>query len=253
MRFACIPGGAVGLLVGWGWCCWPLIAVGHFFIPSGELLLNAQTESLFLTGMAGRIEALRDRAVLSDANPTPRGVAIVAHPHPLFAGTMNNKVVQTLARALAQSGWDAYRFNFRGVGQSEGEHAGGIGEAQDFLRVVEQVAPTGPLALGGFSFGTFVVAQAVQSLHPGRDISSIILVGTAASRFAVPPIPEPLHERTLVVHGEQDETVEIGPVMDWARAQSLPVMVIPGAEHFFHGKQVMLKQLAMRHLRAGAV
>ena len=212
--------------------------------------MNAKTECLTLQGLAGPIEALFDAAQLSDGQSQALGVAIVAHPHPLFAGTMNNKVVQTLARALAQSGWNTYRFNIRGVGQSKGEHDHGIGEAQDMLRVIEQVAPTGKLALAGFSFGTFVTGQVVQTLHPAREIHSLIYAGTAASRFAVPAIPADLHNRTLVVHGEVDETVPLAPVMDWARAQDLPLTVLPGCEHFFHGKQILLKDLALRHLRA---
>lgn len=216
-----------------------------------EISLNAQTEHLFLQGLAGRIEALRDSAAANSPEyPGQRGTAIVAHPHPLFAGTMNNKVVQTLARALAQTGWNTWRFNFRGVGQSEGTYDNGIGEAQDLLRVIEQVAPSGPLALAGFSFGTYVIGQALQSLHPQRDIASIIYAGTAASRFAVPTVPAELHPRTLVIHGEQDDTVPLASVLDWAQAQTLPVLVIPATEHFFHGKQVLLKQLAIRHLRA---
>lgn len=112
-----------------------------------------------LTGMAGQIEALRDRPA-----GTPKGVAVIAHPHPLFGGTMDNKVVQTLARAFVQTGWEAIRFNFRGVGASEGVHDAGKGEAQDLLEVVRQVAPQGPLALAGFSFGAFVTTHAVAAL-----------------------------------------------------------------------------------------
>jgi alpha/beta superfamily hydrolase len=226
------------------------LAINHplFRLP-GDFPLNAQTEHCFLNGLAGRIEALHDRAV-PRSDGMVRGTAIVAHPHPLFAGTMNNKVVQTLARALAQDGWDTWRFNFRGVGQSEGVHDHGIGEAQDLLHVIEQVAPTGTLALAGFSFGTFVIGQAVQTLHPQRDIASLLYVGTAASRFAIPAIPEELHPRTLVIHGEDDDTVPLTCVQDWARPQTLPVLVVPQTEHFFHGRQILLKTLAARHLRS---
>ena len=117
--------------------------------------MNAHTERLTLQGAAGAIQALRDPAAVA-VGQAPRGVAIIAHPHPLFGGTMDNKVVQTLARAFVHCGWTAVRFNFRGVGQSAGEHDHGIGEAQDFLSVVQQVAPDGPIALAGFSFGAFV-------------------------------------------------------------------------------------------------
>lgn len=200
-----------------------------------------------LTGAAGAVEALRDAAQQPEGTAA-LGAAIIAHPHPLFAGTMNNKVVQTLARAMVATGWDSYRFNFRGVGSSEGVHDHGAGEAEDLLRVIEQVAPEGPLVLAGFSFGTYVISRVLAQLHAGRDIRAVVFVGTAASRFKVAPIPPVLHIRSLAIHGEQDDTVPIAPVLDWAREQSLPLMVIPGCEHFFHGKQVLLKQLVVRHM-----
>lgn len=211
--------------------------------------MNAQTEKLLLRGAAGAIEALRD---LPSADVAPAGVAVIAHPHPLFGGTMDNKVVQTLARACVACGWTAVRFNFRGVGASEGVHDEGRGEAQDFLRVVEQVAPDGPLAIAGFSFGAFVASHAIASLWAAREVRQIALVGTAASRFTVAPLPPEAHERSLVVHGESDDTVPLSAVMDWARPQSLPVTVIPGGGHFFHGQLPLLKSLVVRHLRAGA-
>ena len=207
--------------------------------------MNAQTLRLMLHGEAGVIEALRDEPA-----DTPRGVAIVAHPHPLFGGTMDNKVVQTLARAFVQCGWSVVRFNFRGVGASAGEHDAGAGEARDLLRVVEQVAPSGPLALAGFSFGSFVASHALAALWPQREVEKVVLVGTAAQRFSVAPLAAELHERALVVHGEHDDTVSLASVMDWARPQSLPVMVVPGGGHFFHGQLPLLKSLVVRHLRA---
>ena len=209
--------------------------------------MNSHTEKLSLTGAAGNIEALRDAA----AGPAqPRGVAVLAHPHPLFGGTMTNKVVQTLARAFVQTGWTAVRFNFRGVGASAGVHDGGRGELEDLLAVVEQTAPDGAIALAGFSFGAFVTSHAIARLWPGRDIQRIVLVGTAASRFDVAPLPPDLHERALIVHGEQDDTVPLASVMDWARPQLLPVTVVPGGEHFFHGQLGLLKSLVTRHLAA---
>ena len=207
--------------------------------------MNSNTEKLTFTGPAGAIEALRD-----EPDATPRGVAVIAHPHPLFGGTMDNKVVQTLARAFVQVGWTAVRFNFRGVGGTEGAYDEGRGELEDMLAVVSQVAPQGPLALAGFSFGSFVASQAIASLWPGRDIEKIALIGTAASRFSVATLPPESHERTLVVHGEQDDTVPLSAVMDWARPQTLPVTVIPGGGHFFHGQLPLLKNLVVRHLRA---
>ena len=212
--------------------------------------MNLHTQAFVLTGGAGAIEALRDDPHLP-AGAAPRGVAVIAHPHPLFGGAMNNKVVQTLARSFVQCGWSAVRFNFRGVGASAGEHDHGQGEAADMLAVVNQVAAAGvPLALAGFSFGAFVASQAVVSLWPQRPAEKIVLVGTAASRFAVPPLPPEAHDRTLVVHGEADDTVPLAAVMDWARPQMLPVTVVPGVEHFFHGQLTLLKHLVVRHLSA---
>ena len=213
--------------------------------------MNAKTERLTLQGGAGDIEAVRDSATLA-VGAAPHGVVVIAHPHPLFAGTMDNKVVQTLARAFVQCGWTAVRFNFRGVGASAGVHDAGQGELQDFLAVVEQVAPSGALALAGFSFGAFVTSHALAALWPLRPAEKVVLVGTAASRFDVAAIPPEAHLRTLVVHGEQDDTVPLTSVMDWARPQSLPVTVVPGVGHFFHGQLPLLKNLVVRHLQSGA-
>lgn len=206
--------------------------------------MNATTQSLTLHGLAGAIEARLDTPAAA-----PRGTAVLAHPHPLFGGTLTNKVVQTLARACVQCGWRALRFNFRGVGASAGTHDEGRGELQDMLAVIEQTAPAGePLVIGGFSFGAFVASHAVAQLHGQRTIEHMVLVGTAASRFDVAPVPAELHPRTLVVHGEQDDTVPLASVFDWARPQALPVTVVPGGEHFFHGQLPLLKSLVMRHL-----
>jgi alpha/beta superfamily hydrolase len=207
--------------------------------------MNSQTQRITWHGEAGAIEGLLDQP-----EGVARGVAIVAHPHPLFGGTMDNKVVQTLARAFVQCGWTVARFNFRGVGASEGVHEAGAGEARDFLSVVEQVAPTGALAIAGFSFGSFVASHAIQSLWDKRDIEKIVFVGTATERLAVADVPESLHDKTLVVHGEQDDTVSLVSVMDWARPQSLPITVVPGGGHFFHGQLPLLKSLVVRHLMA---
>lgn len=208
--------------------------------------MNQATQNLSLQGEAGVLEALLD----VPAEGLVRGTAFIAHPHPLFGGTMHNKVVQTLARAFVQCGWRAVRFNFRGVGASAGSYDEGRGEAQDMLRVMEQMTPDGPVALAGFSFGAFVTSHVVQALGEARLPQAVVLVGTAASRFEVAPVPQALHERCLVVHGEQDETVPLASVMDWARPQSLPITVIPGVEHFFHGQLPLLKSLVIRHLKA---
>ncbi len=206
--------------------------------------MNAHTEAFQLPGAAGVIEALRDQPA-----GAPHGVAVLAHPHPLFGGTMDNKVVQTLARAFVQNGWTVVRFNFRGVGGSAGTHDNGQGETDDLLRVIEQVAPTGPLALAGFSFGAFVTSQAVARLVPGRVPEKLVLVGPATSRFQVAAIDPALHARTLVVHGEIDDVVPLASTLDWARPQSLPVTVVPGVGHFFHGQLTLLKHIVSRHLQ----
>ena len=211
--------------------------------------MNSQTERLTLTGTAGAIEALRDAPQLAEGQ-SPKGVAIIAHPHPLFGGTMDNKVVQTLARAFVQCGYTAVRFNFRGVGASAGEYDAGKAELQDLLAVVQQVAPEGPIALAGFSFGAFVTSHALAQLWDQGRVQKVVLVGTAASRFEVAPVPADAHDQTLVVHGEADDTVALSAVMDWARPQILPVTVIPQVGHFFHGQLPLLKSLVVRHLKS---
>ena len=213
--------------------------------------MNSKTQKTVVTGPAGSIEAVVDAPELAPG-VAARGVVVIAHPHPLFGGTMDNKVVQTLARAFVQCGWQAVRFNFRGVGATEGVYDEGRGELQDLLAVVQQVAPQGTLALAGFSFGAFITSHAVQTLWSQRAIEKIVFVGTAASRFTVADIPPEAHAHTLTLHGEQDDTVPLASVMDWARPQTLPVTVIPGGGHFFHGQLPLLKSLVVRHLRAPA-
>ena len=207
--------------------------------------MNAQTESLTMAGPTGLLELAIDRP--ADASV---GTAVIAHPHPLHGGTLTNKVVQTVARACVLADWAAVRFNFRGVGQSEGVYDEGRGELDDLLAVIEARAPEGPLCLAGFSFGAFVTSHAAARLHASRDIQRLVLIGTAASRFDVAPVAGELHARTLVVHGEHDDTVPLSSVMDWARPQSLPLMVVPGGGHFFHGQLPLLRELVLRHLRA---
>ena len=192
----------------------------------------------------------RHQAVLEKAATPAKGLAFVAHPHPLFGGTMDNKVVQTLSRAFLQSGWDCLRFNFRGVGQSEGIYDEGLGETEDVIEALRQLAPEGPLALAGFSFGAFVACQTISQLWPTQRLQKILLVGTAVTHFNPTPLPADLHDQTLVVHGESDDTVALPALLQWAAPQGLPVMVVPACGHFFHGQLPLLKSLALRHLRA---
>lgn len=208
--------------------------------------MSTQVASATYQGPAGTLEAL-----VASPSAVPLGTAVIAHPHPQFGGTMTNKVVHTLARACVQAGWQAVRFNFRGVGASQGSYDEGRGEAQDMLAVVAQAAPAGtPLLLAGFSFGAFVTTHVIAGLAPARAPDKIVLVGTGVGRFDARPIAGELHDRTLVVHGEVDDTVPLDDVMDWARPQALPVTVIPGGEHFFHGRLPLLKSLVARHLRS---
>lgn len=214
--------------------------------PAWAAEVNAQTELRLMAGPTGAIEVAIDRP-----DAAASGCAVIAHPHPLHGGTMTNKVVQTLARAAVLAGLTAVRFNFRGVGRSEGVYDEGRGELDDLLAVVQAEAAQGPLVLAGFSFGGFVTSQAVQRLHAqGRELRQVVLVGPAASRFNLAPLAEELHARTLVVHGELDDTVPLSAVMDWARPQALPVTVVPGGGHFFHGQLPLLRELVWRHLRA---
>ena len=214
--------------------------------------MNSKTQKTSIAGPAGALEIAIDLPAVPS-----RGFAVIAHPHPLFGGTLDNKVVQTLARAFVQSGWTAVRFNFRGVGASAGSHDEGRGELDDFLAVVQHAAPAGPgqaaLALAGFSFGAFVTTHAFERLHAQRSIEKLVLIGTSVSRAPAAPVDAAAHTRTLVVHGEQDDTVLLLDVMDWARPQALPVTVVPGAGHFFHGQLPLLKNLVIRHLASLAV
>ncbi len=202
--------------------------------------MNAHTQKFLIDGPVGKIEVALD---LPDA--APRGIALVAHPHPLFGGSMDNKVAQTLARTLVQLNYITYRSNFRGVGATQGEHDNGIGERDDLRAVLDHMrAQPGqaelPLVLAGFSFGTFVLSHVAARLREeGGAIERMVFVGTAASRWEVAPVPD----TTLVIHGETDETVPIQSVYDWARPQELPVVVIPGAEHFLHRKLHVLKRI----------
>ena len=207
--------------------------------------MNSHTRKSVIKGAAGAIEIALDGPAGDAAS---KGVAVIAHPHPLFGGTMDNKVVQTLARAFTQCGWTAVRFNFRGVGGSAGVHDEGRGELDDFLAVVQHAAPDGALCMAGFSFGAFVTTHAFDRLQAARHVDKLVLVGTSVSRSQAAAIDVNAHERTLVIHGEQDDTVALLAVLDWARPQALPVTVVPGVGHFFHGQLPLLKGLVVRHL-----
>jgi hypothetical protein len=205
--------------------------------------LNANTQRRTIAGPAGPLEVAVDQ--LRDADPF--GTALICHPHPQHGGTLDNKVVQTLARAWVQIGWRALRFNFRGVGASGGTWDEGRGEIADAMAVVAAEAADGPIALAGFSFGGYVASQVASRLAAaGRAPHALVLVGPATRNFGVAPVPA----GTLVVHGEHDDVVPLSATLDWARPQSLPVVVVPGGGHFFHGQLPLLKSIVLRHLGA---
>ena len=201
--------------------------------------MNVHTRRLSVAGPSGAIEC----AIEPGAADPPRGVAVLCHPHPQHGGTMDNKVVQTLARAFTQLGYSAVRFNFRGVGASAGAWDDGVGEIEDALAVVAACREPGQaLVLGGFSFGGFVASQAARRLiAEGSAVERLVLVAPAASRFDLAPVPA----HTLVIHGEVDDVVPLSAVFDWARPLDLPVTVVPGAGHFFHGQLPLLKSLVV--------
>ncbi|HJT60809.1 MAG TPA: alpha/beta fold hydrolase [Burkholderiales bacterium] len=195
--------------------------------------MRASTRREFVAGAAGRIECAVDQP-----DGAARGLALIAHPHPLFGGSLDNKVVQTLARAFIELGYEAWRPNFRGVGQTEGMHDEGRGELADLAAVLDSVK-TEKFVLAGFSFGASLVAQLAQKRKP----EWLVLVGVGITRIMAPPVPA----GTLVIHGENDDTVPLAAVMDWARPQELPVVVVPGAEHFFHRKLHILRALVQQN------
>ncbi|MDO9286296.1 MAG: alpha/beta fold hydrolase [Aquabacterium sp.] len=216
--------------------------------------MKQDTRRETLAGPAGAIECEIDEPA---AGVALRGVSVLCHPHPQHGGTMDNKVVQTLARAFVQLGYRAVRFNFRGVGTSAGAWDEGRGEIDDALAVIaaqRAAAPGLPLALAGFSFGGYVAAQAAARLagaEPGgqpdrQPVERLVLVGPATSRFEMPAHVAP---DTLVIHGEADDVVPLAATLAWARPQVLPVLVLPGVGHFFHGQLTLLKNLVVQQWR----
>ena len=198
--------------------------------------MNAGTQRLTVAGPAGPLECALD----APAQGAPRGLAVICHPHPLFGGTMDNKVVQTLARAFVQLGYRALRFNFRGIGQSGGAWDEGRGEVDDALAAINAQRAAGEaLVVAGFSFGGYVATQAAARLVDKAE--RLVLVAPAVVNFTAAPVPAD----TLLIHGEQDDVVPLSASFDWARPQALPVTVLPGAGHFFHGQLPVLKQIVL--------
>lgn len=198
--------------------------------------MRASTRRIAVPGPAGRIECAVDVPTAA-----PRAVALIAHPHPLHGGTLDNKVVQTLARTFVDLGYAAVRPNFRGVGASEGEHDAGVGEVDDLAAVLAHAQAeygAAPAVLAGFSFGAAMQVRLAQRLAADA-VARLVLVGVAVMRFDAPAVPK----GTLVIHGERDETVPLAAVLDWARPQDLPIVVVPGADHFFHRRLHSLRDI----------
>jgi len=215
---------------------------------------------IFIEGPAGKLETVLAEPDIGRL----RGIAVIAHPHPLYGGTMNNKVVYTLFKTLLELGFITVKFNFRGVGQSEGDrysgNDNGAGETEDVIAVVETIRSQfatrfdipPPLLLAGFSFGGAIQALAARQLKPQK----LVMVAPSVERLDVPSIVNPVTEpdienspHILIIHGEKDDVVPLKTVLDWASPQELPVVVVPGAEHFFHGRLHILKRVVLDSCR----
>jgi len=193
-------------------------------------------------GTAGILEGM-----LHSPNKAPKAIAVVAHPLPTMGGTMDNKVATTLTRTFVELGYAVLRFNFRGVGASVGSYDEGNGETEDAIAAanfLKETYPDLPLICAGFSFGGYVQSRAASELNPDK----LVLIAPAVGRFEMPNVPE----NTLVVHGDVDDVVPLDEVLHWARPMQLPVIVLTGAEHFFHGRLTQLKQIVMQHFIAQA-
>ncbi|MDH3588283.1 MAG: alpha/beta hydrolase [Gammaproteobacteria bacterium] len=195
-----------------------------------------QTERLHVDGPAGALETLVESPV------EPAGVAVICHPHPLYHGTMTNKVVHTLARAFNDTNFAAVRFNFRGVGDSEGKYDEATGETDDALAVVSWARrrwPGMPLWLAGFSFGAFVALRAATRELP----AGLISIAVPVQRFDVGTLEQPACP-WIVVQGDHDELVEADEIVAWIDSlEPGPELVImDGVDHFFHGHLRELRQ-----------
>ena len=201
-----------------------------------------RAEPLYIAGPAGPIEAL-----LEDPQAQPRtGFGVVCHPHPLYGGTMTNKVVHTVARALQEQGLPTVRFNYRGVGQSAGHYDEGRGETADALAVVawgRERWPDAPLALAGFSFGSMVALLATPAAQPAE----LITVAPAVSNAQFSAIERPACP-WLIIQGMADEVVDYVQVEAFAaRFAPPPVLrLLPGIDHFFNGRLPELREAVLQ-------
>lgn len=209
-----------------------------------------------IRGEAGAIE------VVSAIPSSAQAIAVVAHPHPLYGGTMDNKVVTTVARAFVEAGAATFRFNFRGVGATEGDHDEGRGETDDMMKVIEHarraVGPV-PVFLAGFSFGGAVATRASDR----AEFRRLVLVAPGFRRLTEGGLgeePDPKdpalgapgrhnYANTIVIHGDLDETVPLSDSIAWGAVREVPVVVVPGAGHFFHRKLHVLREVVAHWAR----
>jgi uncharacterized protein len=231
------------------------------------MINKACTYPFFISVEAGNIEC--NLHVPEDNTMPIIGISLICHPHPLYGGTMDNKIVQTMIRATTELGYIAVRFNFRGVGASDGAHDNGVGETIDALKVLhymqydmgysllqkldlklifsnKNINITNlldlPLILGGFSFGTFICANMQEYLQ--KPALRMLMIGTAAGKWDIKAVPD----TSVIVHGNNDDVIPLNDTMDWAIKNSLPLIVVPQAGHFFHGKLIMLKHIIKQNL-----
>jgi uncharacterized protein len=200
-------------------------------------------ERVLLDGPAGKIE------VFVEPHEAATGIALIAHPHPLFGGTADNKVVTTLAKTFRELGCITLRPSFRGVGGSEGTHDRGNAETDDLLLVhdyARQQFGDLPLYLAGFSFGAYVITRLADRLQKSAmTVRRLVLIGTAAGFIEGDRQYETgaVADDTIVIHGSEDETVPLANVLKWAEPLELPVTVIPGADHFFHRRLHIIRKI----------
>ena len=230
--------------------------------------MNSRTHQITIAGPVGFIELSIDLpdALQADPNFAVRGLALIAHPHPLLGGTKDNKVVQTLARTFNQLDYISVRPNFRGVGLSAGVHDEGRGELSDLLLISDWMrTPQSwlphinhaseqawvskvnqlPLVVAGFSFGSYVGSHLVNQLSElDKPVERFVMVGSAAGKWK---LADSVPADTIVIHGETDETIPLLAVFDWARSQELTVHVVPGADHFFHRKLHCIRNIILSH------
>jgi uncharacterized protein len=210
------------------------------------MLLTPDEQMLTIDGPAGKLEAvLSEPKPLNPKEPVSRW-AIICHPDPLQQGSMHHKVVTTVSRLFFQKGVATIRFNYRGVGLSEGDYGNIQGEVDDLWAVLhwaERRSPDRSVWLAGFSFGSYVAAK-VASLH---EIEGLIMIAPSLDRFSFKPIQNKLPKSSFLVQGMADDVIAPGPnaVVDWAKS-CIPapnVLTMEGAGHFFHGQLGDLKRL----------